>query len=159
MSQKHYVVRRFQPDDKAKAYDICYNRFYQDEPLTRCLLPNYSINTKDGEVNATAETQEALINSNSLVVEEDDNLIGLLTIKILEESERDTMYSGVENSANENVRNAEQIIHQFLDFAGKNCQISSLFPEYRKGLLLENLYVDPAYRRRGIAKRLIDESR
>lgn len=157
MPNNNYSVRLAASKDTTQIFDIFYNNFDKDEPLIKSLLPSATSAPPKEEIPRSVSQEELL--KYTLVAEEDGEIIGLALSEILELGQQDKMYTETENYSDENVRYAMDKIHPFLDHIGRNSTISSHFPNCSKGILLEKLYVNPSQRGKGIAKKLIEETR
>lgn len=69
------------------------------------------------------------------------------------------MYGNDEDDYDESYRNEVKKMNNFLKYVASECKISSSFPECGKVLLIDDIYVDPSYRGKGIAKRLLEKTR
>lgn len=161
MPTKTYLVRSFTPKDEAEVYDIMFNKFDADEPLMKYLLKNPLRNfTEDVDIKVQPRGVEvAKVDSNSLVAVERGKIMGIAINKVLEKDQKDVMYAGIENYRSKKVYNAIIKVDPLLHYIGSECKISTRFPGFGKGVLLDKLYVDPTHRGKGIAKALIEETR
>lgn len=147
-----YKIRLPVQNDKTQLLDIFVNGFSHDEPLLNSLLNGVAeeaINENDEEIR---------IESCSLVFMENGKIVGATVSKVLEEGEQDIMYTEIDRVSNKNVRRAIIKIQRFLDCIGRRCRISTHYPECKKGILIDKMYVLPSHRGRGIAKKLIKET-
>lgn len=159
-SKCDYRVRLATSNDKRMIFDYWYYHFDQDEPMMKSLMPKSLDDFEDED--SIEDWEEDRINSLfslSLAALDKEKVIGFVVSQVLEPSEVDTMYMYDEYFYGECWRHAVEKMQHFLKYVANECKISSRFPECGKVLLIDVIYVDSSYRGKGIAKKLLEETR
>lgn len=149
-----YKIRPANPNDKKQLVNMFVKSFSKDEPLLHSLLSNNNQNFDE----KVESNEEMRIESCSLVAVDSGKIVGATIGKILQEGEEDIMYAEFDAFNNRNLRKAILKIQRLLDDIGGQFKISAHFPECKRGILIDKVYVEPSHRRNGIAKKLILET-
>lgn len=149
MTTEDYEIRLATIKDKSQIINLMVNGFYKEEPLIKYMRQKQQF----PEHGVWREFSENELLDPSLVVVKHGIIIGVSLNSILEKGQDDS-------HSHFDVRNiARSQILQFLNGVEKQCNFWSYFPNVSKGITVDRLGVDNAFKGQGIAKKLINRTR
>lgn len=142
-------IRKANPSDHGDIANFLNKFFYKDEPLNKYLKSTYG--NYNGNGNDRQFSQEELIDPTVVALKE-GNIIAVCLNRIL--------IKGVDESElykSENV--VRQKLLDFLKYVENQSKYFDYFPSCMKGMTVDLISVDNAFRGRGIAKKLLMKTR
>lgn len=141
----NYVIRTAFLKDREEIIQFLYKFFYVEEPLNKYLLGNYRNCEGNGKLRHFSEEE---LQDPTLVAVSDGKIIGVCLNRILIEGEDD---SELYTSTNE----IRQKFLDFLRYIENQSKFFDYFPDCKKGMTVDLISVDSAFRNKGIAKDLL----
>lgn len=137
------------PSDHGNITNFLNQFFYKDEPLNKYLKSTYGNYNENGNVRQFSEGE---LMDPTVVALREGTIIGVCLNRIL--------IKGVDESelyASENI--VRQKLLDFLKFVEDKSKYFDYFPSCVKGMTVDLISVDNAFRGRGIAKKLLIKTR
>lgn len=145
----NYEIRVACATDREEIINFLYKFFYVEEPLNKYLLENYGNCEGNGKLRHFSA--EELVDP-TLVAVSEGKIVGVCLNRILIEGEDD---SGLYTSTNE----IRQKFLDFLRYIENQSKFFEYFPDCKKGMTVDLISVDSAFRNKGIAKDLLRNTR
>lgn len=159
MGTSNAEIRVAQENDIEELERLVHREFYPEEPTVKYLHKIHP-DLFDNDEKPKGSKPEDFLNP-TLVYTKENKIIGFAVNKVLGKGNENILYGEVVN-LHEDVEPKFLPLATnymaFMNFVENNAKITEFFPECKKGLLLDKLYVNPKYRGEGIGKKLCEET-